>query len=750
MKAIRFVALLLVLVTVLPLAVSAYGKDDSTLLITHINTSPSTEGSAIILSGSSVKKLGEKGTFAWWTVLIFDWDAKQSCFVLKESNTNASNVDKSQMEIPENGFAYCICVGNDYSSSGGINYVTDRIKKSNEYARSLQVGDKAYLYGTNLSAGSIKTNGKEWYGEDFISNSYVKIGSPAEGETAYDPIKNKGDLPQLVISPNYYNSKHYAEQDCILFDASFGSYVQNVYDYSWWRCLIFDWDPAEGCYVVTAVDTSVGSGLSKAPVIPKNGFVILDCASASQNSIQAASVGNKAYFYKENGTYTICLNQPMEGKTALKPGNAESIQAAPFLKMAAKEKCTPEGYTVEWEPVAGAKSYTVSVNSSTSNNLCKLIVQPTKVSGTSYTIPKEKMEIGGAYTVTVSADNSMSASAKLYCFSAEALDCNLSDKTVLAFGDSLTARSGWVAMLGGYIGTEVINAGVGGDSTINAVGRLERDVLSKKPDVALVCFGMNDQAQSQSKNAPNVSLEKYTENMIHIIEELQAIGTEVILIAPHDAYAANGFYSPGGYGLDYAYGNMKDFCNVVRELAEEYDCGLIDIYAEAEQEDMTKFLAAGDGIHQSPEGHKLWAKYVSEYLLAVYDGKNAVTVPVKIQFDDGDVMECGLWVMAEGATMYVPVPKEAEGCTPRRITGAAGVDVTYIVAGKRPEESTEESAEESEEVSEEASETVSEAASATESTGETEETDSSVAIWLICIGAVLVCGGVVAFLRKRK
>ena len=60
------------------------------------------------------------------------------------------------------------------------------------------------------------------------------------------------------------------------------------------------------------------------------------------------------------------------------------------------------------------------------------------------------------------------------------------------------------------------------------------------------------------------------------------------------------------------------------------------------------------------------------------------------------------------------------------------------------------STETSEEVSEEVSEMVSEAASATESTGETEETDSSVAIWLICIGAVLVCGGVVAFLRKRK
>ena len=122
------------------------GHNENLFDISFIAHMPNLE--AIILSGSSVKKLGEKGTFAWWTVLIFDWDAKQSCFVLKESNTNASNVDKSQMEIPENGFAYCICVGNDYSSSGGINYVTDRIKKSNEYARSLKVGDKAYLYGT--------------------------------------------------------------------------------------------------------------------------------------------------------------------------------------------------------------------------------------------------------------------------------------------------------------------------------------------------------------------------------------------------------------------------------------------------------------------------------------------------------------------------------------------------------------------------------------------------------------------------
>ena len=749
MKLLRILAILLVTATLLPMTAFAYGSGDNTLLITHINTSPSTEGSAIILSGSAVQKLGEKGTFAWWTALIFDWDAEEGCFILTESNTNANNVDKSQMEIPENGFAYCICVGNDYSSTGGINYITDRIKQSNEYAKSLKVGTKAYLYETSLAAGSIKTNGKNWYADDFVSQSYVKIGTPDEGKKAYDPIANRNDLPQLVISPNYANSTHYAEQDCILFDSSFGGYVKNVYDYSWWRCLVFDWDPAEGCYRVFATDTNVGSGLSKAPVIPKNGFVILDCASPSQNSVSAASVGNKAYFYKENGKYTICLNQPMEGKTPLAPENKDGIASAPVLKMAAKEKCTPEGYTVEWEAVEGATSYTISVNNSTSNNLCTLLVTPTKVNGTSYTIPKGKLEIGSSYTVTVSADNSVSASAKLYCFSAEALESRLSNKTVLAFGDSLTARSGWVAMLGGYIGTEVINAGVGGDSTINAVGRLERDVLSKKPDVALVCFGMNDQAQSESKKAPNVSLDKYRENMVHIIEKLQAIGTDVILIAPHDAYSGKGYYTPGGYGLDYAYGNMKDFCNVVRELAEEYGCGLIDIYAEAELEDMTKFLAAGDGIHQSPEGHKLWAKYVSEYLLAVYDGKNAVTVNVQVSGQYDGMLYNRQWIVAQGATMYVPMPEEAEGDL-QKVTAEQDVTVTYPLRSDLDvpdEESKEESTETSTETSTEGSAAVSE----TESTTSKEEGGSNeVAIGVLCIGVMLICGGLVAFLKKRK
>ncbi len=693
MKKLRLVAVLLLTAMLLPLSVSvsAYGVSDDRLIITHINTTNSTEGSAIVLAGTAVQKVGEKGNFAWWSVYIFDWDAEQECFVLTDKNTNSNNVDKSAMEIPENGFAYCICVGNDYSASGGINYITKRIQDSNTYAKGMTEGTKAYLYETNLYAGVVKNNGKNWYADDYASDSYLKIGSPDEGKVAYDPTDESHRVVQFEIKTNYVNDRHYVNGDCILFDASYGSYVKGNGDYGWWRALICDWNPEEGCYTVIGVDTATGNGYGKAPVIPKNGFVLMDCYSSYMSSFDSAKVGAKVYLYKEGSQYRILLNLPDETKTPVTPAGASSIKPAPAIKGISEDgkiKCTPDGYTVKWNAVAGATSYTVSVNKSGVCTLGELVVEPTVVSGTSFALPEGILEVGNAYTVTVSANNSASAMCKLFCFSKEALASKLADKTVLAFGDSLTARSGWVGMLGGFIGTEVINAGVGGDSTNNAIARFENDVLEKDPDVALVCFGMNDQAQKTATGTPNVPLNTYIANLTTIITGLQESGADVILIAPHDAYGADGYYKPGEYGLDYAYGNMKDFCNAVRELAVKYDCGLIDIYAETQSVDMSKFLNAGDGIHQSPEGHTLWAKYVSDYLLAKYDGKNAATITVECKDETGESFTSYTVTAAIGSSLYVPAKKLAGYSTTGeaqliKVEGDAVVSYNYIRTGMR-------------------------------------------------------------------
>lgn len=61
---------------------------------------------------------------------------------------------------------------------------------------------------------------------------------------------------------------------------------------------------------------------------------------------------------------------------------------------------------------------------------------------------------------------------------------------------------------------EVINSGISGDRTDFALNRIERDVLSHKPDICVVAFGLNDSCFG-IENLPN-----YTSNLDKIFQTL--------------------------------------------------------------------------------------------------------------------------------------------------------------------------------------------------------------------------------------
>ncbi len=696
-RALLTLLLASLLAQLLPAAAFAYGADDQTLIITHINTSPSTEGSAIIVSGSNAKTVGEKGSFEWWCLYIFDWDAEQNCFVLTEKDTAAgAGKDKSAMKIPQYGFAYGICEGNDYSSSGGINYLTERVQNSYRYASTLEIGTKAYLYGTSLYAGAIKTNGKNWYDPEFVSESYIKIGSPDAGKTAYDPVASWGEVAQQrILTTETVNSSHYAAGDCLLFTPDNGLVVGE--DYSWWSSLVFAWDAGQKCYVCVATDLNSGTGNYKRPVLPRNGFVIMDCSSASKDAVQSCSVGTKAWLYENpdmEGRHIVCLNLPEDGMDLVLLGDVKDVNdpqlATPVITSPATDEVAgTKGITIRWDAVPGAEEYTFALSCSTPNPFNSFVVQPTEQSATAYTVQADMLKVGFVYTAVVYANGtgekaaSVPAYVRFFCVSEESLTSSLRNKTIVAFGDSLTARSGWVNMLGAKIGTEVINSGVGGDTTIDGKKRFQRDVLDKNPDITLICFGMNDQAQ-QTSGRPLVSLETYAENLTYFAAEVKKAGSDVVFICPHDVYAASGYYTPSG-GLNYAYGNMESFCKAMRQVAIDTGSDLIDIYAETLDEDMSKFLNPGDGIHQSTYGHEQWTEYVCDYLFAKYDDKDAATVTVECKDADGSAYASYTFTGAVGSTMYIPakpVPGKTLVGGEKLLTLTGDETVTYLYSAE--------------------------------------------------------------------
>ncbi len=78
------------------------------------------------------------------------------------------------------------------------------------------------------------------------------------------------------------------------------------------------------------------------------------------------------------------------------------------------------------------------------------------------------------------------------------------------------------SQLSKMIGTPVINAGVSGDTTTRALGRLQQDVLARNPDWVLITLGGND-----LKNG--VAREVAFANLKNIVELIQKSGARVIV-----------------------------------------------------------------------------------------------------------------------------------------------------------------------------------------------------------------------------
>jgi acyl-CoA thioesterase-1 len=111
------------------------------------------------------------------------------------------------------------------------------------------------------------------------------------------------------------------------------------------------------------------------------------------------------------------------------------------------------------------------------------------------------------------------------------------DKTVkiVCFGDSITGvyyhtggQRAWCDMLGLALmraypkaKVEMINAGKSGHTTADALKRIDKDVLSKKPDLVVVMFGMNDIVR--------VPAWDYGDNLRQIVKLIRAAGAEAVL-----------------------------------------------------------------------------------------------------------------------------------------------------------------------------------------------------------------------------
>jgi acyl-CoA thioesterase I len=112
---------------------------------------------------------------------------------------------------------------------------------------------------------------------------------------------------------------------------------------------------------------------------------------------------------------------------------------------------------------------------------------------------------------------------------------------IIALGDSLTVgvgastpERGFVPALERRIERTIENRGVNGDTTRDALLRLQKDALDAKPDIAIVLLGGNDYL----KRVPEIET---FQNLRSIITQLQSRGAVVLLVGIRGGLLADHF-----------------------------------------------------------------------------------------------------------------------------------------------------------------------------------------------------------------
>ncbi|HSH42335.1 MAG TPA: arylesterase [Arenicellales bacterium] len=161
-----------------------------------------------------------------------------------------------------------------------------------------------------------------------------------------------------------------------------------------------------------------------------------------------------------------------------------------------------------------------------------------------------------------------------------------SSPVILVLGDSLSSahgigeQQGWVSLLQDRLDEnghphQVVNASVSGDTTRDALSRLDAVIARHQPDIAIVELGGNDGLRA-------FSIDSIEENLSRIIRMLREAGARVVLAAMR---------MPPNYGPVYT----RAFENLYPALADRFDAALVPFFMDGVATD--RALMQDDDIH---------------------------------------------------------------------------------------------------------------------------------------------------------
>ena len=168
--------------------------------------------------------------------------------------------------------------------------------------------------------------------------------------------------------------------------------------------------------------------------------------------------------------------------------------------------------------------------------------------------------------------------------------------TILALGDSLTAGYGadataaYPAVLAGLTGWQIINGGVSGNTSAQALARLPA-LMRRQPQLVLVSIGGNDFL----RKVPEADTRS---NIRQIVQQIKAAGVPAVLVAVP-------YFTTGAL-----FGRLSEH-PMYEELAAELN---VPIFKGAWAEVLGDKKLKSDQIHANAQGYRVFAENMWAFL----------------------------------------------------------------------------------------------------------------------------------------
>lgn len=189
--------------------------------------------------------------------------------------------------------------------------------------------------------------------------------------------------------------------------------------------------------------------------------------------------------------------------------------------------------------------------------------------------------------------------------------------TIVAFGDSITFGYGvskkctYTRRLESFlpqcypsVNWKIENSGVNGDTTREALQRLQKDVLNYHPNIVFILFGSNDSCLLEDQYRTPYEYEK---NLCAIVEQIQNHNNHTglhhcrpiaVLITPPPVVDTDFFPFT-------TTDRVQKYGDIVKKVAQQYQCPIIDFFSilKYETEEEYTSLFQDDGVHLSEKAY---------------------------------------------------------------------------------------------------------------------------------------------------